>query len=843
MSQTLSGDNVTDSIFTWTFTANSGDSWGGTLVDDSTRYVVGSILNTAAGRYTIVAAAPQGVDLSAFGMNEGWIAVSWYRDASGVFMVTRNGAGTASGTAGLGSEVDAAWNGTAWDSFGLGGSDQADPGDLADSLFTWTFMADSGDIMQGTLLDDTRNWNPGDTRRTAFGTYRIDTETPYGRDLGSAGVEGTITIVSYTDFYADIQFTLETGASGPAGYGGFGSEWDRAWNGTAWVPVGQGGALQADRQPDRVFAWRFTADNGDQWVGTTVGHSTAYSIGDTIETDHGQYLILRQVEYVGPVQSQGLVWVFGYYDASADSWLGSYKFNVTGQASGTRGLGSEVDTAWDGDEWDDFGQGGALLASVERSLAFAWRFTANNGDQYVGTTIADETAYAIGDTIAGAAGHYRILRQAAYDGPATDQGLTWLYGYYDSSADTWLATYNLNVLGTVSGRSGLGSERDQVWDGDEWDSFGGGGAQLANIDRLKAFAWRFTASNGDQYVGTTIADYDAYAVGNTIPTAQGQYTILREAVFEAPGSSRGLTWLYGYYDSSVDTWLATYNLNVLGTASGTAGLGSERDQVWDGDEWDQIGLGGAMLANIERLKVFAWRFTASNGDQYVGTTIADSLVTTVGDTITTSGGRYSILREAAFDGPASMKGSVWVFGYYDSSAATWLNTYNFNIAGATSGTNGLGSERDTAWDGDEWDAFGQGGALLANVERPVMVSWIFRATSGDAYTGLLLADADTYAPGDTIVRPNGTYTIQSETNTNRTDYGIGTIWTAAYYDAGSATWLNTYYNGASNGLPSGRSGFGSESDFAWDGDEWDDFGLAGLHQADVERASASEVLG
>lgn len=127
------------------------------------------------------------------------------------------------------------------------------------------------------------------------------------------------------------------------------------------------------------------------------------------------------------------------------------------------------------------------------------------------------------------------------------------------------------------------------------------------------------------------------------------------------------------------------------------------------------------------------------------------------------------------------------------------------------------------------------------VERPVMISWIFRATSGDAYTCLLLEDAETYAPGDNIVRPNGTYTIDSDTDRIRADYGIGTIWTAAYFDAGSVLWLTTHYYGFHNGLPSGRAGFGSEYDFAWDGDEWDDFGIAGVHQADVERASAPEV--
>ena len=842
MSLSITADTVTDSVFTWTFTANSGDSWGGLLVDDGTRYDVGSTLATAHGRYAIVAEAPQLGDLSTIGRDEGWISASWYRDRTGVFMLTRNGESVASGLAGLGSEVDAAWTGSNWDSFGLGGADQADPADLADSVFTWTFTADSGDIIQGTLLADTRDWNAGDTMRTDWGTYRIDTESPYGRDLGSAGVEGTVTILSYTDFHAGIEFTLETGATGPSGSGGLGSEWDRAWTGDAWVAVGQGGALQADRQPDRVFAWRFTATNGDQYVGTTIGHSTAYAIGDTVDTDHGRYLIMREVDYLGPVQTQGLVWVFGYYDASADTWLATYTYNVAAQASGTRGLGSEVDTAWDGDEWDRFGQGGALLANVERSMVFAWRFTATNGDQYVGTTIADETDYAIGDTLAGAAGHYRILRQAAFDGPPSAQGLVWIFGYYDASADTWLATYNYNVAGDASGTRGLGSERDTAWDGDEWDSFGEGGAALAGVELLKAFAWRFTARNGDQYVGTTIADAATMAVGDTIASAHGQYSILREAPYDGPGSARGTVWIFGYYDASADTWLGTYNLNVAGTSSGTAGLGSESDTAWDGDEWDDFGQGGALLASVERLKAFAWRFTATNGDQYVGTTIADSLEVSVGTTIAAANGQYLLLREAPYDGPAGGQGSVWIFSYYDASADTWLGTYNYNVAGLASGTAGLGSERDTAWDGDEWDAFGLGGTLLANVERPVMVSWIFRVTGGDAYTGLLLEDADRYAPGDTIVRANGTYTIQSETATTRTDYALGTVWTAAYYDAGSARWLDTYYYGQLNGQPSGSAGLGSEYDQAWNGLAWDDFGLAGVHQADVARAAPTELL-
>ena len=119
----------------------------------------------------------------------------------------------------------------------------------------------------------------------------------------------------------------------------------------------------------------------------------------------------------------------------------------------------------------------------------------------------------------------------------------------------------------------------------------------------------------------------------------------------------------------------------------------------------------------------------------------------------------------------------------------------------------------------------------------MLYGYVFRASSGDIYTGLLLEDAETYAPGDVISRPRGSYTIQSETASDRAGMPQGTIWTTAYFDAGANVWLATYFWGHLGGVPSGRGGFGSEYDYAWDGDEWDDFGVSGVHQADVERAA------
>jgi hypothetical protein len=563
MSSSLSADAVTDSIFTWTFTASTGDSWGGSLVDDGTRYEVGSTLATAFGRYTIVAEEAQGADLGGFGFNEGWIAVAWYRDRSGLWMLTQNGEGIAAGQAGLGSELDAAWNGSAWDGFGLGGADQADPADLADSLFTWTFTAASGDVMQGTLLADTRDWNAGDTLRTAFGTYRIDTESAYGQDLGGAGLEGTVQLLSYSDFYAGIEFPLETGSGGAAGSGGLGSEWDRAWTGSAWVPVGQGGALQADRVPDRVFMYRFTAQGGDQYVGSTIGHSTAFVPGDGFDVAHGRYTILREVPFDGAVAQQGMTWVFGYYDASVDIWMATYQLNIAGTTSGLRGLGSEYDYAWDGDEWDDFGLGGVHLASIERDSLFAWTFTARNGDRYGGWLVDNDDRYAVADVIDVAHGRYRIDYETGWGGDAP-RGSVWTTYYHDAPTGRVFDTYNWATAGgQPAGRGGLGSEYDYIWDGDEWDDFGVGGVHSAGVVDSALHAFTFTADSGDIYSGWLIDDAARYAVGDTWRTALGSYRITYETSWGGT-APRGTVYTTSYYDAPTGRSFDTYFWGTLG---------------------------------------------------------------------------------------------------------------------------------------------------------------------------------------------------------------------------------------------------------------------------------------
>ncbi|HEV7265842.1 MAG TPA: VCBS repeat-containing protein [Falsiroseomonas sp.] len=215
-------------------------------MEDSARYAAGETILTLHGRYLITAEEERNTDLSPLDLNEGEVRVEWYRDSAGPFLVTRAGPGTAVGLAGLGSELDAAWTGAAWVNFGRGGADQVAAPALA--RFTWVFEANSGDQLHGTLIADSLAYGPGDSIGTAYGTYRITTEAMITVGDPAEHQAGQVHTTRYVDATVGRDLALESDGATRTGTGGFGSELDRAWSGTNWVSVGQGGALQADGQ-------------------------------------------------------------------------------------------------------------------------------------------------------------------------------------------------------------------------------------------------------------------------------------------------------------------------------------------------------------------------------------------------------------------------------------------------------------------------------------------------------------------------------------------------------------------------------------------------------------------
>lgn len=703
-----------DSLFTWVFRANSGDSWGGWLVEDSSRYVVGSTLVTPHGAYTITVADPQGTDLSGVGLQEGMIHVEWYWDGgTRQFLVTRAGPTTPVGLGGLGSELDAAWGGTGWEAFGGGGAFQANTTDGPDSQFRWLFVHDQGDSIWGTLHDNSDAFAVGDTLRGAAGTYRILEETPFDRDTGTP--EGTVTTTRYRDAQSALDLQLESGGAYPTGLAGLGSEADRAFDGRAWVQVGLGGAATATRNPDASFSWVFEANSGDRWGGWLVGHAPAWAVGDTLTTPHGTYRIQGEQAWAGDPAFNQNVWVVNYLDGQSGRSFTTQAWSQ-GRIAGTGGLGSEYDLAWNGVDWDDYGRGGARQADAHAPTLFAWQFHADSGDRAIGWVLQQSNHYALNETWRTEHGRYEIYGVAPWTGPAAATDTVWFIYYWDGAARTWLGTERWHLSFLPVEQRGLGNEVDRVWNGYNWETAGRGGAQQADMPDAVLFAWRFRASSGDIAQGWVVHDYDEYTIGQTWTTAHGRYEIYGASAWSGPTVVDGTVFFTDYFDSQGRAWLGTESWHLNRRPVTQIGLGNERDRVWDGDGWDEAGLGGALQADVETVVRFTWTFRATSGDRYIGQVLENAGRYTVGQTITTAQGRYEITGTAAHDDSALPMGTVWFTDYFDAAGGTWLGVRRWHLERRPVDQIGLGQERDLVWDGDNWDEAGLGGALQANVE-------------------------------------------------------------------------------------------------------------------------------
>ncbi|WP_439548196.1 hypothetical protein [Falsiroseomonas sp.] len=472
--------------------------------------------------------------------------------------------------------------------------------------------------------------------------------------------------------------------------------------------------LRAESAPDAVFGWQFIAKNGDCYSGWLVDDGNSHQVGDVIVSDFGRYVITVEAAWAGS-EGRGTIFTTDYYDASADVAMQTYNWTTLDRRpSGTGGLGSEYDHAWDGDEWSDFGAAGANLGNAVVSKVFSWTFNAANGDAYLGWLVEDGDRHDAGDILRGAAGSYTITGEYAWGGSA-GRGTVYTTTYRDSSAELEMPTYYWGTLGAqASGTAGLGSEYDYAWDGDEWSDFGAAGANPANASVAKVFSWTFTSSDGDGYSGWLVEDGDVFAPGDSIDTAFGRYAVTGE--YHWGGSTgRGTVYTTSYDDASAGVSMPTYYWGTLnGSPSGSGGLGSEYDYAWDGDEWSDFGAGGANLANANVVKLFQWTFAADNGDAYAGWVVDIAERFEAGQIIRNDVGKYSIEGEYAWGGP-SPAGAVYTTSYYDASSGIVMPTYSWGtLGGQPCGMDGLGSEYDYAWDGDQWSGFGAAGASLAN---------------------------------------------------------------------------------------------------------------------------------
>jgi hypothetical protein len=596
---------VTDSIFTFVLTAKTGDAWGGWFVADSAAYAPGFTLATAHGTYSVTLEREMGVDLTAQGMPDGAVYVEWYRDAGGLFLPTRNGPSTAAGLAGLGSEADAAWSGQAWDSFGAGGADQANPVmPPADSLFTWRFTAASGDRWGGVLYEVGSAYAVGDTVAGAGGTYTILSERLLGQ-AEEAAPRGTVRLTGgYFDAGSDRTLAIQdAGTAVNAGTGGLGSETGAAWDGEEWAAFGEGGAVQADADRDSSYSWSYwNPITGDHYGGWLIDDTGRYAVNQIIEANGGHYRIWAE-EQLGTHSgfANGTMWISYYHDAPTGRWLTPDSWSKGGAAIATRGLGLEADWVWDGDEFDWFGRAETWWVTVEQDSVYRYSFwSPATGDAYVGRLIHDAATHQPGDTFWNAFGVYRIESEEQL-GRRADQPWSTVYidGYYDGASARWLRTVGMDS-GQPVGRDWFGSEVDWVWDGDNHDWTGGGNTWWVTVEQDSVYRYSFwSPATGDAYVGRLIHDAATHQPGDTFWNAFGVYRIESE---EQLGRRADQPWstvyIDGYYDGASARWLRTVGMDT-GQPVGRDWFGSEVDWVWDGDNHDWTGGGNTWWVTVE----------------------------------------------------------------------------------------------------------------------------------------------------------------------------------------------------------------------------------------------------
>jgi hypothetical protein len=121
-------------------------------------------------------------------------------------------------------------------------------------------------------------------------------------------------------------------------------------------------SFSASGAPDGVFYWIFEATSGNSWGGWIVMDGGLAAPGDTLATAFGRYVIQSETEYATDLSGFGVddqqVFVDWYRVGATGTFLPTLAGSSV--ASGQAGLGSELDRAWTGSGWGEFGLGGRL---------------------------------------------------------------------------------------------------------------------------------------------------------------------------------------------------------------------------------------------------------------------------------------------------------------------------------------------------------------------------------------------------------------------------------------------------------------------------------------------------
>ncbi|QYU70004.1 hypothetical protein J4558_07775 [Leptolyngbya sp. 15MV] len=595
----LQSDVETYGFFNWRFEANSGDRYSGFLYGDTLTHTVGQIITGPHGRYVVdslVFTSPT----PAFAQGTIWIN-EYFDSRSGQTLKANNlhRQGLPSDGNGLGNERDTVFDGTEWVTVGRAGARQIDI--IQHGFWTWRFEANSGDRYTGFLYGPTDLYGIGQIVNATAGRYVIE-----GLSFVSstrAHPAGTIWINEYFDarFGVSSKATnLHTLGQPSAGLG-LGNEQDTVFNGTAFVPVGRAGALQADLPSFGFWTWRFEANSGDRYTGFLYGQTDLYTAGQIVTATAGRYVI-ESLSFVSQTAAAtpGTIWINEYFDARYNATAKAVNLHTLGTASQGSGLGNEVGSILVGGVQVPVGRAGALQADIPSFGFWTWRFEANSGDRYTGFLYADSSLYQPNQIITATAGRYGIegvsfLSQT----PGATLGTVWINTYFDARYGATLKATNLHVLGQPSAGSGLGNEVDSILVNGAQVPIGRAGALQADIPSFGFFGWRFEANSGDRSTGWVYGETLLHQVGQQITTAAGRY-VIQDLTFVSQSRAfvDGTVWINEYFDSASGRTAKGYNLHVGGIPSVNLGLGNEVDWVQSGTALVPVGRGGALQVDL-----------------------------------------------------------------------------------------------------------------------------------------------------------------------------------------------------------------------------------------------------
>lgn len=335
-------------LFSYTYTYGNGDSYSGYGHAGAGTYYTNQYIGFNDGYYYISSVA------SGYSSTVGSVTVNSYYDYDTGYGYAGDVSG--SGDYGLGSESGNAYNHehSNTSSYFGGGYYEAD---LGTDLYYFTYNYGNGDSYSGYGYADTGTYytdqyigyNDGYYNETGYdGYYYISSVF-----IGYGGTAGSVTVDSYYDY--DTGYGYAGDVSGSGDYG-LGSESGNAYNysySNIDSVFGQG-YYEADLYNSTVQQYSFTYyyGNGETYSGYFYDYDSAYYVGQFYyystsanQTGYdGAYYISQVANTSLDSSFVGLVAVSSYYDSdySGASWT-PYNYSQ-GLVSGTRGLGSELDS-------------------------------------------------------------------------------------------------------------------------------------------------------------------------------------------------------------------------------------------------------------------------------------------------------------------------------------------------------------------------------------------------------------------------------------------------------------------------------------------------------------------